>query len=86
MSTITALTSAPVRVSEITEQMLDELKAATTCNKWRSTTSKYLEVTPFCPSVMSTNPMSWSCASTDVAWSIVYVAAGTSMWSALYDA
>ena len=44
MSTITALTSAPVRVSEITEQMLDELKAATTCDKWHSTTSKYLEV------------------------------------------
>lgn len=44
MSTITALTSAPVHISEITEQMLDELKAATTCDKWHSHTSKYLEV------------------------------------------
>lgn len=44
MSTITALTPAPVRTSEITEQMLDDLKAATTCTGNRSTTSKYLEV------------------------------------------
>lgn len=44
MSTITSLTASPVSIADVTPEMIDALKASATCNGWRSTTSKYLDV------------------------------------------